>query len=68
MSDEEQTRDGTGELVNEEPPVQEPVQEAVAETILEAKPVKAKSKSKAKPNIKITKEPAEPIKVKNLNQ
>ena len=50
-----------GGIVNDDPP---PVQEAVVETILEeeAKPVKPKPKTKAKPKIKITKEPAEPIK------
>ena len=59
MSDDE-TRNEIEEIVNDEPgqePVQEPVQEE------EVKPVKAKSiaKAKAKPNIKITKEPVETI-------
>ena len=59
MSDDDQTRDETEEIVNDEP-----VQETAIETIIEeeAKPVKAKSKAKAKaqPKIKITKEPVEP--------
>ena len=69
---EEQTRDEIEELVNDEPAIQEPVQEAVIETIWgeEAKPVKAKPKAKtiAKPNIKITKEPVEPIKETHIKE
>ena len=56
MSDDEQieTREVIERLVNEEP-----VQETVIEE--EVKPVKQKSKAKAKPKIKITKEPVETI-------
>ena len=61
MSDDDQTRGGIEEIVNDEP-----VPEAVIETIIEegVKPGKAKpkAKAKAKPKIKISKEPVEQIK------
>ena len=62
MSDDEQTRDEIEYIINDEP-----VQEAVIETVVEekeerkTKPVKTKSKAKAEPNIKITKQPIGPV-------
>ena len=57
MSDDDPTRDEIDKIVNDEP-VQEPVQEEI-KPVVSAKP---KAKAKATPNIKITKEPVEPIK------
>ena len=62
MSDDEQTRDEIEYIINDEP-----VQEAVIETVVEekeerkTKPVKTKSKAKAEPKIKITKQPIGPV-------
>ena len=64
MTDEEQTRDEIEEVVKENEPV-----EAVIETVIEETvqpPVKTKAKLTAKPKIKITKQPVEPIKEEEL--
>ena len=65
MSDEEQIRDETEEIVNDEP-AEEAVTEAVIEEVKPA--VKAKSKAKAKQKIKITKEPVEPTKEETIKE
>ena len=62
---EKETRDDIIDIINNEGPVEEePIKEKVKETILEeeVKPkAKAKSTSRAKPNIKIVKESVEPV-------
>ena len=57
MSNEEQIRDDIEKTDNDEPV--EPVQETIIEQ--EFQPVKTNIKVKATPNIKITKDPVEPI-------
>ena len=57
---EEETRDQIEEIINNE----EPVNEAVIETIIEEETIPKptpKAKSRAKPKIRITKEPVEPV-------
>ena len=56
MSNDDQTRDEIEEIVNDEP-----VQETVTEEEIKPVKTKPKAKAKAKPTIKITKEPIESV-------